>query len=181
VTNPFKGLHIAGYYGCLILRPDVNNRWPDPENQTALEDLLEALGATVIDYPMRSQCCSGHMPQIDRGAAYEMIRHLVGGAVDRGADVIATLCPMCQLNLDMYQKEMDRYFGEKYNIPVLYITQLMGLAFGISPDELGIGSEFINARSALAKIGTDLPADEEKPKRKIKNDEGLPMPLMPNK
>jgi len=180
VTNPLKGLRIAGYYGCLILRPDVNHRWPDAERQTALEDLLEALGATVVDYPMRSQCCSGHMPQIDCGTAYEMIRYLIRGAADQGADVIAALCPMCQLNLDMYQKEMDRYFGEKYSIPVLYITQLIGLAFGISPDELGIGSEFVDANSALAKIGTDLPADDEKSRRKIKKDEGLPMPVMPS-
>jgi heterodisulfide reductase subunit B len=120
------------------------------------------------------------MPQIDRGAAYEMIRHLIGGAAIQNADVIATLCPMCQLNLDMYQKEMNRYFGMKYHIPVLYITQLMGLAFGMAPDELGIGSGFVSARSALAKIGTEIPDDEVKPKRKIQNDEGLPMPVMPN-
>lgn len=180
VTQPLKGLRIAAYYGCLILRPDVNDRWSHSASQTALEDLLESLGATVVDYPMRAECCSGHMPQIDCSTAYEMIRHLIGGAADQDADVIATLCPMCQLNLDMFQKEMNRYFGTKYNVPVLYITQLMGLAFGMSPDELGIGSEFIDARSALEKIGVAIPEGEEKPKRKIKKDEGLPMPVMPN-
>jgi heterodisulfide reductase subunit B len=108
-----------------------------------------------------------------------MIRHLIGGAADQHADVIATLCPMCQLNLDMYQKEMNKFFGKKYNIPVLYFTQLMGLAFGFVPDELGIGSEFMSARDALAKIGTDLPEEEVKSTRK-KKQEGLPMPSMPN-
>lgn len=181
VTKPLKGLRIAPYYGCLILRPDVNEHWTTPDSQNALEDLLEALGATVIDYPMKAECCSGHMPQIDRDTAYEMIRHLVGGASIENADVIATLCPMCQLNLDMYQKEVNRYFGTKYKIPVLYITQLMGLAFGKSPGELGIGSEFISARSALAKIGSDLPDDEVKPTRKTPKEEGLPMPIMPDK
>jgi heterodisulfide reductase subunit B len=179
ISNPLKGLRVAAYYGCLIFRPDVNNRWSSPESQNALEDLMEAFGATVVDYPMRDECCSGHMPQIDRGTAYEMIRHLIGGAADQDADVIVTLCPMCQLNLDMYQKEMNKYFGKKYSIPVLYVTQLMGLAFGVTPDELGIGSEFISARSALTAIGTELPEEEVKPKQK-KNKEGLPMPKMPN-
>ncbi|MGD8458668.1 MAG: CoB--CoM heterodisulfide reductase iron-sulfur subunit B family protein [Anaerolineales bacterium] len=180
VTKPLKGLRIAPYYGCLILRPDVNDRWSTPESHTALEDLLEALGATVVDYPMKAECCSGHMPQIDRDTAYELIRHLVGGAENQDADVIATLCPMCQLNLDMYQKEVNRYFGTKFKIPVLYITQLMGLAFGLAPDDLGIGSEFVSARDALAKIGTELPDDEVKLKRKTTKNEGLPMPVMPN-
>ena len=107
-----------------------------------------------------------------------MIRHLVGGAADQDADMIVTLCPMCQLNLDMYQKEMNKFFGKKYNIPVLYVTQLIGLALGESPEDLGIGSEFISAKSALTKIGAELPEEEVKPKKKKK--EGLPMPTMPN-
>jgi len=179
VTNPLKGLRVAAYYGCLIFRPDVNNRWTNPKSQMAFEDIMEALGASVVDYPMRAECCSGHMPQIDRGTAYEMIRHLINGAAEQSADVIATLCPMCQLNLDMYQKEMNKYFRKQYSIPVLYITQLMGLAFGANPDELGIGSEFINPRAALERVGTDFPEEELRPKQKKKN-EGLPMPTMPS-
>jgi heterodisulfide reductase subunit B len=179
VTKPLKGLRVAAYYGCLIFRPDYKNRFSTPESQLSFENILVALGATVVDYPMKAECCSGHMPQIDRSTAYEMIRHLIGGAADQHADVIATLCPMCQLNLDMYQKEMNKFFGKKYNIPVLYFTQLIGLAFGVSPSELGIGSEFMSARDALAKIGTDLPEEEVKSTRK-KKQEGLPMPSMPN-
>jgi heterodisulfide reductase subunit B len=143
----------------------------------AFEDLMEALGAEVVDYPMKAECCSGHMPQIDRGSAYEMIRRLVAGAADQNADVIATLCPMCQLNLDMYQNEMNRFFRKRYQVPVLYVTQLIGLAYGYSADELGIGSEFVKARQALEKIGTESPAESGKQKKKSKR-EGLPMPKM---
>jgi heterodisulfide reductase subunit B len=177
VTHPLKGLRVAAYYGCLLFRPDVNERWATPESQMAFEGLLEALGADVVDYPMKAECCSGHMPQIDRSSAYEMIRRLIAGAADQNADVIATLCPMCQLNLDMYQNEMNKFFRKRYKVPVLYVTQLMGLAFGFDVDEVGIGSEFVEARSALEKIGTEIPVEGGKSKKKTKN-EGLPMPTM---
>jgi heterodisulfide reductase subunit B len=88
---------------------------------------------------------------------------------------------MCQLNLDAYQGDMNVFMGTDYQMPCLYFTQLMGLAFGYDASELGIGKEFVDARPALAKIGVEVPVDEEKPKRKPrrrKKEEGLPMPRM---
>jgi heterodisulfide reductase subunit B len=84
---------------------------------------------------------------------------------------------MCQLNLDAYQSEVNKHFNTKYNIPILYFTQLMGLAFGHSPEELGIGQEFVKSTEALAKIGVEVP-EEEPPKRRVrrKDDPSLPMP-----
>jgi heterodisulfide reductase subunit B len=179
VTHPLKGLRVAAYYGCLLFRPDVNKRWSTPESHMAFEEIMEALGAEAVDYPMKAECCSGHMPQIDRSTAYEMIRRLIAGAADQGADVIVTLCPMCQLNLDMYQNEMNRFFRKRYKVPVLFITQLMGLAYGYTPDELGIGTEFVKSFPALKKIGKEPPAEEGKTDKKEKK-EGLPMPNMSN-
>ncbi len=176
VVQPLKGLRVAAYYGCLLFRPDMNQRWATPESHMAFEELIEALGAKAVDYPMKAECCSGHMPQIDRGSAYEMIRRIIAGAADQDADVIATLCPMCQLNLDMYQNEMNRFFRKHYQVPVLYMTQLIGLAYGFNIDELGIGSEFIKALPALEKIGTEPHKVIGKPENK--KSEGLPMPKM---
>lgn len=191
VVKPLTGLRVAAYYGCFVVRPDYEHRFNEPDFPTVLEELLEALGAEVIEYPGKAHCCSGHMPSISSPVAYELIRRLVGSAADGKAHAIVTLCPMCQLNLDAYQADMNRYFGTRYKMPILYFTQLMGLAFGKSPEELGFGKEFVDARPALKRIGVQMTPETAaagaagatgstapKPRKK---DEGLPMPKMPVK
>jgi heterodisulfide reductase subunit B len=184
VTQSLKGLRIAPYYGCMIVRPDVDDRFRNPEYPLSLDEIMSALGAQVVDYPEKAHCCSGHMTQISPPVAYELIRRLIHAAAERGADVIVTLCPMCQLNLDAYQGDMNKYFNTDYHIPVLYFTQLMGLAFGHHPDELGLGKEFVSSRAAMAKIGIDIPVEEpdapKRPRRK-KDDPSLPLPAMPER
>jgi heterodisulfide reductase subunit B len=117
-----------------------------------------------------------------------MIRRLIDTAERLGAGMLATLCPMCQMNLDFYQPEANRHFHTDYRMPVLFFTQLMGLAFGFPPKALGIGSEVVSARPALARIGIDLPPEEpaeeappptghRRPRRE--KGQGLPMPQMP--
>ncbi len=181
VVKPLRGLRVAPYYGCVIVRPDPDNRFGNHEYPTALDRLLKVLGAEVIDFPMKTHCCGGHMTQISQPAAYEMIRRLIYGADQYKADMLVTLCPMCQFNLDGYQPEMNRHFGTNYHIPVVYFTQLMGLAFGHEAEELGLGREFVDTRPALAKIGVALPEEEEpkRPARRRKDDPSLPMPRMP--
>ncbi len=179
VVNPLKGLRVAAYYGCMVVRPDVNDKFGNPEYPTILEELMEVLGAEVIDFPMKTQCCSGHMTQISGQTAYELIRRLVYGATRYDADLLVTLCPMCQLNVDAYQSETNRYFNTNYEVPILYFTQVIGLAFGIDAVKLGIGKEFVDPRPALAKIGVEI---EEQPlHKKPKKEVGLPMPHMPGK
>jgi heterodisulfide reductase subunit B len=175
VTRPLHGLRVAPYMGCMLPRPDYQHRWSDHEHPTELDDLLRALGADVIDYPLTTSCCGGHMTQIGPETAFELIRRLVADAHERGAVLMATVCPMCQMNIDAYQNEMNHYFGSDYHMPILFFTQLMGLAFGREPRELGIGAELVNSRNALATIGVEVPITEE-PAAKRKKDEGLPMP-----
>lgn len=175
VTRPLTGLKVAPYMGCMLPRPDYQHRWSDHEHPTELDDLLRALGADVIDFPLTTECCGGHMTQIGPETAFELIRRLVADADDRGAVLMATVCPMCQMNIDAYQNEMNHFFGTDYRMPILFFTQLMGLAFGKSPEELGIGVELVNARNALASIGVEVAITEE-PSPKRKRDEGLPMP-----
>jgi heterodisulfide reductase subunit B2 len=178
VTNPLKGLKVAPYYGCMIVRPGYHGGFDNPEYPQTLDRLMTVLGASVVDFPMKAQCCGGHMTQISEPVALELIRRLLKNASDYEADIIVTLCPMCQLNLDAYQDGVNRFFKTDYKIPVLYFTQMMGLAFGLSPMDLGIGKELVDARPALAKIGVEVP-EVEVPKKKKAEKEALPMPKMP--
>jgi heterodisulfide reductase subunit B len=175
VVRPLHGLKIVPYMGCMLPRPDYQHRWSDHEHPTELDDLLRALGADVIDYPLATSCCGGHMTQIGPETAFELIRRLVADADERGAVLMATVCPMCQMNVDAYQNEMNQYFGTDYHMPILFFTQLMGLAFGRKPEEVGIGVELVSSRNALATIGVEVPVTQE-PAAPRRKDEGLPMP-----
>jgi heterodisulfide reductase subunit B len=160
VQKPLYELKVAPYYGCLIPRPSAMDSFDDPEQPTSMDTLLTALGATVVYFPLKAQCCGGHMTQISEQTALELIRRLLKNADDNGADLISTVCPMCQLNLDAYQNAVNAHYGTKYNIPVVYFTQLIGLAFGIPEKELGFGKEIVSAQPALAKITDEAPEEE---------------------
>jgi heterodisulfide reductase subunit B len=184
VVKPLKGLRVACYYGCQVPRPDYDHRFNNHEYPTQLEAIMKACGANVIDFPMKTHCCGGHMTQISESAAYGMIRRLIAGAEHYEADIMVMLCPMCQLNLDAYQVEMNHFFKTDYFMPAVYFTQLMGIAFGKEPAALGFGKEFVSARDALAKIGVEAPVGEDQvppPTRKAARPEGLPMPAMPER
>jgi heterodisulfide reductase subunit B len=179
-VKPLKGLRVAPYLGCMVPRPDYDHRWSDHEHPDELDKVIAALGAEVIDFPLKTHCCGGHMTQIGPSTAFELIRRLLSSASQYKADVMVTVCPMCQINLDAYQAEMNRYFHTNYQIPILFFTQLMGLAFGKQAKELGFGSEMVSAAAALGKIGVEVPEPEEKKgKPKRTKPTGLPMPVMP--
>jgi heterodisulfide reductase subunit B len=125
---------------------------------------------------VKAHCCGGHMTQISEETAYELIRRLLHNAAEYDADMIVTLCPMCHLNLDAYQPQVNRMFGTDFNIPVTYFTQMMGLAFGLAEKDLGFGDAIVSARAALSKIGQEA-ALVKKP-RERRDKKALPMPSL---
>lgn len=180
VTRPLHGLRVAPYLGCMVPRPDYEKRWSDSEYPDELDRLLKVLGAEVIDFPLKTHCCGGHMTQISPATAFELIRRLISSADQYKADMMVTLCPMCQMNLDAYQGETNHFFHTNYHMPIMFFTQLIGLAFGKDPQELGFGKELVDARQALSRIGVEVPEETppaRKPRRAKKK--GLPMPVMP--
>ncbi len=154
VKRPLKDLKVAPYYGCHIIRPRKDGATPEEAgNPRFFEDLITALGAKPVQYPYRLRCCGGSLIATNRTAALGMLHDLLRNAVEAEADVIATVCPLCQINLECYQAEVNRVYGEEFKIPILYFTQIMGLAFGIKPKKLGIGTEVVPAQSVLACVG----------------------------
>jgi heterodisulfide reductase subunit B2 len=185
VTRPLAGLKLAPYLGCMVPRPDYDHRWENPEYPMEFDRLLAALGAEVVDFPLKTDCCGGHMTQISPPTAFEMIRRLVDTAARAGADMMVTLCPMCQMNIDAFQGEMNHHFKSSYHMPIVFFTQLIGLAFGAEPGSVGFGKEVVDARPALNRIGhvPEAPAEEAGPGHarvpRAKKPQGLPMPIMP--
>lgn len=148
VSNPLDGLRVAPYYGCQILRPRKDHE--DVEQPQFFEELLSAIGAEPVEYPLKIRCCGGALIITSRRAALSMVRNLLQNAVDREAAVIATACPLCQVNLECYQKQVNSEFGTDFSVPVMYFTQLVGLALGIPPKRLGIGKELVSTTLALS-------------------------------
>ena len=147
VKKPLSGLKVASYYGCQVVRP--YKKGDCTEYPMKMDHLFEWLGAEIVEWGAKAHCCGGHMTQLSDPDAFELIRRLLKNADDNGADVIATMCPMCQLNLDAYQSRVNGMFKTNFNLPVIYFTQLIGLAFGLDPKSLGFGKELVAAMPIL--------------------------------
>jgi heterodisulfide reductase subunit B len=149
VTNPLEGLKVAAYYGCQIVRPKKNgNNVEDPQ---FFEELVSAIGAEPVNFADRLRCCGGSLIMTSRHAALDMVKQILQNAIDNQAEVIATACPLCQINLECYQTQVNEEFGTNYSVPVLYFTQLLGLALGVPRKKLGFGKEFISAMPFLSR------------------------------
>ncbi len=171
VTKPLTGLTLVPYYGCYIGRPETS--FDDVENPQTLDRLLSGLGATVPDYSLKSSCCGGHMTQISTDVALSILHRLLDLAKRLGADAMVVPCPMCQLNLDAFQSYVESKYATKYRIPIVYFTQVMGLALGMDPAELKFEESVVPVKSLLDKWRTAKPPAV---RRKKRDEKALPMP-----
>ncbi|PJH74619.1 MAG: heterodisulfide reductase subunit B [Anaerolineae bacterium CG_4_9_14_0_8_um_filter_58_9] len=149
VAYPLKGLRVAPYYGCQIVRPRKDKE--DVENPQFFEKLLSAIGAEPIEYASKARCCGGSLIITNRKAALDMVHKLLQDAVNSNANVIATTCPMCNVNLEVYQGQVNQEFGTDFSIPVMYFTQLMGMALGIEPKRIGVGASMLSLAQSIEK------------------------------
>jgi heterodisulfide reductase subunit B len=141
VTRPLKGMKVACYYGCQVVRPFA--AFDRVHNPMTMDRLVTALGATPVDWPLKTRCCGGTLNGTIPETGLRLNRNLLKEARRRGADMLITVCPLCQFNLECYQDEIGRQFGESVHLPVVYLTQLMGMAFGLADRELGLQRLFI--------------------------------------
>ncbi len=148
VRQPLKGLKIACYYGCQLIRPYAE--FDDQHVPTTMETIMKALGAEPIDWPLKTRCCGGTLigtvPDVGMRLSYLIVKE----AQKRGADLLVTACPLCQFNLECYQSKMNRKFEQAVDLPVVYVTQAMGMAFGLPQRQLGLQRLFVPVREARA-------------------------------
>lgn len=137
-SKRMEGLTVASYYGCLLIRPPKVMEFDDPEQPQSLDDLLAAVGAKTVDWPYNIECCGASLSLTRTEIVLRLCRDILADAKHRGADCVAVACPLCQSNLDLRQKEVEKAYGAIFNLPILYFTQIIGLALGAGAQELGL-------------------------------------------
>ncbi|MBI2830858.1 MAG: CoB--CoM heterodisulfide reductase iron-sulfur subunit B family protein [Chloroflexi bacterium] len=153
MVKSLKGLSPVCYYGCLITRPPKVTDVKCPDDPQTIDNILKALGADVKNWSFKTDCCgAGHVLTLP-GVAYRLIQKLLDMTEEAGADCIVTGCPMCQSNLDSWQKEISRESGRQYNIPVFYFTELMGLSFGNKSVDKWLSRHTVDPRPLLKQRG----------------------------
>jgi len=144
VKVPLNSLNVASYYGCLLVRPVDLTNFDDPEHPTRMDELAEALGASKVDYYSKTKCCGASMAVTDEKVMLELSKKILLDAKNAGANVMIAACPLCQFNLDAKQKDIETKFSLSIGLPILYFTQLIGLAFGIDTKELGLDKNIVS-------------------------------------
>lgn len=151
VKIPLTEIKAACYYGCLLVRPRQIG-FDDAEDPQSMDRLLHGLGAASVAWSHKTECCGASHPTTNSEVGLNMLDRILAAASEAGANCIVTACPMCLNNLDMRQGQVQKTFGRTYDLPVYYFTELMGLAFGLEPQHLGLDKHFTDAMPLVNKV-----------------------------
>jgi succinate dehydrogenase / fumarate reductase, cytochrome b subunit len=158
VVRPLEGIRIAPFYGCYIVRPTKRLGYADhPERDQYLDQLIAALGAEPVQYAGARKCCGFPVITMARTTSLRQAGRHLADAIDAGADCLVTPCPLCHLNLDMQQPAAAKFVERDLDVPVLHLPQMVGLALGLEPKELGMGKHVVSTKDVVKKLGA-LPA-----------------------
>jgi heterodisulfide reductase subunit B len=143
VTKPLASMTAACYYGCLLLRPPDVVKFDDFEQPKSMETLVSALGAKTVEWSYKTECCGAGMTMASEDTVLELAYKILSNAVEHGANCVVVACPMCHVNLDMKQAAVERKYGKKLNLAIYYLSDLVGLALGLSGEQLGVDRHFV--------------------------------------
>ena len=152
-TRPLEGLRVVPYYGCLAVRPVDVVEPESPENPTQMDHILTALGAEVLSWPYKTDCCGGSLALTKTDMVVKLSRKLIDMALMVDADIMVTMCPMCQANLDTRQSDISKAAGKVYHMPVVYLTELIGVAFNDPKAKSWFEKHLVSPIPVLAKRG----------------------------
>jgi heterodisulfide reductase subunit B len=153
IRTKLSGLKVACYYGCVLTRPPKIAQFDNVEDPQSMNDIVRILGAETIEWSFKTECCGVSMTLTRSDIVLKLSNDILHEAKEAGANAIAVCCPLCQANLDGRQRQIEETYKTRYGIPILYITQLMGLAFGAYPKEVGIQKLITSPREVLGSIG----------------------------
>jgi heterodisulfide reductase subunit B len=148
-----NGLKVAPYYGCLLVRPHEVTQFDDPENPTSMDRLITAMGGEGLDWPGKTECCGNSLSLTTRSdLVVKLSDAIIGMAKAAGAQCVAVACPLCQVNLDLRQMDIQKQTGRPYDMPIIYITQLMGLCLGIPAATLGLNKLVVSPSKVINTV-----------------------------
>ncbi len=153
VTRQLAGLNCAAFYGCYLLRAQDHIPYDNVFAPESLENVFRCVGANPIYYKGRTQCCGWPLSSYATTQSFKMAGRQIQDAIEAGADCLVTPCPLCHLNLDSRQPEVEKVIGKRLGLPVLHLPQLVALAVGITPDKLGLDRHVVSTKSVLDKLG----------------------------
>ena len=153
VKQKLSGLKCGAFYGCYLLRAQESIPFDNPVHPTSMEQVFETLGATPILYPGRTQCCGWPISSYATEQSFQMVGGRIQAAIAAGVDCLVTPCPLCHLNLDSRQPEVEQVMGKSLGLPILHLPQLIGLALGIAPQKLGLERHIVSTQPILQKLG----------------------------
>jgi heterodisulfide reductase subunit B len=156
VTRPLTGMRVASYYGCLLTRPPEIVAFDNAEHPASMDDLVAAIGAEPVAWPFKTECCGGSLSITNAGIVNRLGHRLLSMARQAGAECLAVACPLCESNLDLRQADAARSHGPIPDTPVLYITQLLGLALGLSEADVGLDALMVSAKPLLSASGVRI-------------------------
>jgi succinate dehydrogenase / fumarate reductase cytochrome b subunit len=157
VVRPLSGLRVGPFYGCYIVRPKERLGYAEyPDRDIYLEQVIEALGGQIVEYDGARKCCGFPVITMNRETSLRQAGTHVGDAIDAGADCLVTPCPLCHLNLDMQQPEAAKVVNRDLGLAVLHLPQLVGLALGAEPKELGMGKHIASTRWVEDRLGSSV-------------------------
>lgn len=151
LLQPLNGLKAVCYYGCLLVRPPGITGFDDPEDPQTMDRLVALCGAEPLDWGYKTECCGASMGISNEAVTLRLVHKIMRAADEAGADFIVLACPLCQNNLDARQGHVNRAYGTNFRIPVLYFTQMVGLALGLNPGKLGLKTHFVKTGGLLTK------------------------------
>ncbi|MGQ9556789.1 MAG: CoB--CoM heterodisulfide reductase iron-sulfur subunit B family protein [Desulfurispora sp.] len=151
VVKPLAGIRAAAYYGCLLVKPHQIGT-DDPENPGKMDRLLQAVGASTVEWPFKTECCGASLAVTNEDIVVSLTARIIGSAVEAGANCIVTACPLCHFNLDYRQAQIAARLGKSYRIPVFYFTQLLGLAVGLPAPAVSTHTHFVDTADLLAAV-----------------------------
>ena len=152
-VKSLEGLRVASHYGCHYIKPsEIYGNFDQVEDPHTLDEILAVTGATVVDYQNRKRCCGGPLLAVDEKTSLSVAREKLDDIKDAGADIINLICPFCSVMYDSNQKGIETQFNVAYNLPVLYLTQILGLAMGMDRKELGLNLNVVKTKDILAKF-----------------------------
>lgn len=165
-VKPLKGIKAVPYYGCLLVRPSEVSKFDNPENPISLDNLIKATGAECLPFTQKTKCCGGNLLMSKQDYAFILTKKLFDEAKSAGANCIVVACPMCHMLLDGQQSMVEKAHNTVIDLPILYFTQLIGLAMGLSEKELELDKNMVSPKNLIESIGKQ---EDKKIETKIEN------------